>query len=102
MTTTQMDIKDWFDEGKKDGATHMIIVCDQFNHEDYPAYVSPDENVHDTLTYYRMSPMQTIMEVYDLHMDRDKQLSTPRVYNYPPFPDDYQYTAEMPPTLTDD
>ena len=94
MATTQMDIKIWFDEGVKSGDTYMIIVCDTFDHSDYPAYVSSDENIHDRLTYFRLSPMQKIMEVYDLSMDRDKQLSTPRVYNYPPFPDDYKYMVK--------
>ena len=40
MATTQMDIKNWFDQGVKDGATYLIVVCDTFDHSDYPAYVS--------------------------------------------------------------
>jgi hypothetical protein len=91
-----MDLKVWFDQGKKDGATHMLVVCDTFDYGDYPAYVGKDENVHDRITYYKLSPMQMIMEVYDLSMDRDEQLSTPRVYNYPQFPKDYKYTGEKP------
>ncbi len=96
MAITRMDLKVWFDRGVKSGATHMIVVCDTFDYGDYPAYVGKGENVHDRITYYKLSPMQRIMEVYDLSMDRDTQLSESRAYNYPPFPEDYKYTGEKP------
>lgn len=96
MSITRMELKVWFDRGVKDSATHMIVVCDTFDHDDYPAYVSKDENIHDRISYYRLAPMQMVMEVYDLSMDRDEQLSTPRVYNYPPFPKDYKYKGDKP------
>lgn len=94
MATTRMDLKVWFDRGVKEKATYMIVVCDTFDYGDYPAYVSKDENVHDRITYYKMSPMQRIMEVYDLGMDRDEQLTEGRAYNYPAFPKDYKYMGE--------
>ena len=94
--TTRMDLKVWFDQGKKEGATHMIVVCDTFDYGDYPAYVTPPETIHDRITYYKLSPMQRIMEVYDLSMDRDTQLNESRAYNYPPFPEDYKYAGEKP------
>ncbi len=100
MPISRMDIKVWFDIGVKEGATHMIVVCDTFDHEDYPAYVTPDDNVHDRITHFRLSPMQRIMEVYDLSMDRDGQLDEHRTSHFPPFPEDYRYSdSDRPASL---
>lgn len=33
MGTTQQEISEWFDRGVKEGATHMIVVCDTFDYE---------------------------------------------------------------------
>jgi len=84
--TTRMDIKRWFDDGVKQEATHMIIAVDTFDHGDYPVYILPDDDVHKKINEVRMAPMQRIVEIYDLSMDREEQLNEHRVYNHPPFP----------------
>jgi hypothetical protein len=38
--TSKQQISDWFDEGVKNNATHMIIVCDTYEHDDYPVWAS--------------------------------------------------------------
>jgi hypothetical protein len=45
MATTQKELESWFNEGVKNGATHMIIVCDTYDWTDYPAYIYPAEDV---------------------------------------------------------
>jgi len=47
MATTKEDIQRWLDYGKESGATHVIVVCDTFDWEDYPVYVSPTEDVNE-------------------------------------------------------
>jgi hypothetical protein len=47
MAATQEDIRRWLKEAKKEGATHVIVVCDSFDHEDYPVPVMPGENVRE-------------------------------------------------------
>ena len=44
--TSVSQIKVWFDEGLKDGATHMIVKWDSFDgpEGDYPVYVYPGED----------------------------------------------------------
>ena len=84
--TTRLDLKRWFDDGVKQKATHMIVAVDSFDYGDYPVYVLPDDDIHEKLTAVRMAPMQRIMEVYDLSMDREQQLNEHRVYNHPPWP----------------
>lgn len=82
MATTKQDISNWFDRGLDLGADFMIIVCDTFDYEDYPVFCTSDvfKETHDK---HNGQDMQKIMEVYDLSMDKDEQLSQERVFNYP-------------------
>lgn len=82
MAATRFDIWNWFTEAKEAGATHMIIVCDTFDYEDYPVFVLPDEDVHETEKKYRESSMQKVMEVYKIDMDAMAQLNEHRAFNY--------------------
>lgn len=93
--TTKLDLRAWFERGKRQGANYMIVVCDSYDWEDYPSYVMPEENIHDKISYYRHSPMQRIMEIYDLAQDRDEQLNEFRTFRNPPFPEDYRYTVTV-------
>lgn len=86
MGTTQTDVQEWFDSGVKKEAAYMIVMVDTYDHGDYPVFVHPEDDIHKELTRRRMAPMQRIVEVYDLSMDRDKQINEYRAFNYPPFP----------------
>lgn len=81
MTTTQ-DIEEWFKQGVKRKATHMVIVCDSFSYEDYPVYVSEGEDVKKVLRDYNQKEMQRVMEVYNLKMSMAEQLREHRSFNY--------------------
>jgi hypothetical protein len=79
--TTQNEISQWFDRGVKKGATHMIVVCDTFDYEDYPVYVFPEDDV-DKLYDTHNENMQKVMEVYNLKMNKDVQLKECRAFNF--------------------
>lgn len=81
MTSIEM-IHDWLKEGKKKKATHCIIVCDTFDYEDYPVYVSKNQNVREIEKKYDGQNMQRVMEVYDLKKPLEKQLVTSRNFSY--------------------
>jgi hypothetical protein len=66
MSTTIDDLKEWFKDGKRQHATHMIVVDDAFEHEDYPVYVMPGMDVNEKLKDYTDANMQRVMEVYSL------------------------------------
>jgi len=80
MVTKKM-ISEWFDEGVANGTTHMIIVCDTFAWEDYPVFVSKDEDVNVVEAKYTGKNMQRVMEVYNLHADKEQQLTSVRAFN---------------------
>jgi hypothetical protein len=75
MTSIEM-IYDWLIEGKRQKATHCIVVCDTFDHEDYPVYVSKKQDVHEQVKKYNGPNMQRVMEVYNLKKPLESQLST--------------------------
>lgn len=58
----------WLSPPKEKGVvyTHVIIVCDTFDHEDYPVYVKAGESVKERFAHYNGPNMQRVMEVYDL------------------------------------
>jgi hypothetical protein len=80
MTTTKQEISGWFDRGVAEGATHMVVVCDTYDWEDYPVFVrSPEEAKRQ---FQDRSNMQKGMEVYNLSMPKDEQLSERRCVRY--------------------
>jgi len=80
-STTKEEIRDWFLDGLKKKATHMIIVCDTFDWTDYPVYVSKKQKSIDVFMKYENRDMQKVMEVYDLALDMEAQLNAKRVFN---------------------
>lgn len=86
MGTTREDILGWLKEGKRRRSTHIIVVCDTFDHGDYPVYVQRSADVREEADKYDNKNMQRVMEVYALHLDLESQLSEKRSfhYEYPP------------------
>ncbi len=82
MAATRQDIRQWLKEAPKK-ATHMAVVCDTFDWEDYPVYVEKGEDAREKLLRYEKGEnMQTLMEVYNLSMDLEKQMNEHRAKNY--------------------
>jgi hypothetical protein len=75
--TTRDDIRLWLLQGSEQGARYMLVVCDSFDHEDYPVYVLPSDNL-ERLAQEHSVNMQRVMECYDLQMDWEDQLKTGR------------------------
>jgi uncharacterized protein YegP (UPF0339 family) len=78
MGTTKADIRGWLERAKREGATHMIVVCDTFDYDDYPVMVMPGEDARTKMGEYTSENMQRVMECYALHLDWDKQLGEHR------------------------
>ena len=81
MATTQDDIRFWLGNAKKNH-THMIVVVDTFDYDDYPVYVSDTEDVQEVYDKYNGKNMQSVMEIYNLKMDIEKQLNEHRARNF--------------------
>ena len=82
MATTKTEIREWLERGKAENATHVIVVCDTFDWEDYPVFVSPGENVQTVVKRLRFgTDMQKVMEVYSLSQDLNSQLNEYRAFH---------------------
>jgi hypothetical protein len=79
MATTVDDLKEWFERGKSEGATHMIVVCDTYDWEDFPVYVTKDQDVGEELTKRNGQNMAKVMEVYCLSKPFNKQKTNGRL-----------------------
>lgn len=76
------EIRKWVTAGKKKKkCTHVLIVCDTFDHDDYPVEVMETEDVHKKIAEFSMN-MQRVMEVYSMQMDLEKQFAEFRA-NHP-------------------
>jgi len=83
MTATRQDIEGWFDRGVAQKATHLIVVCDTYDHDDYPCFANGDSDVIEQYGYYNGKNMQRVMEVYDLRADKAEQMNEHRAMRLP-------------------
>lgn len=74
--TTRDEIARWFDRGVEQGKRYMLVICDTFDHDDYPSYFDSETSARGRMS----SPgeMQRFMEAYDLHADKASQMKTHR------------------------
>jgi CMP-N-acetylneuraminic acid synthetase len=79
--TTKDDIRQWFKRATK-SHTHMLVVCDTFDHEDYPVFVNKDQQVRSVYDEYNDKNMQRVMEVYNLGLPLEPQLNEMRAFNF--------------------
>ncbi len=80
--TTKTDISTWFDLGVENKATHMLVVYDTFDYNDYLVYVKENEDVYVIEKQFSGVNMQKVMEVYNLKTDKATQLNQFRAFNY--------------------
>lgn len=81
MATSKQDIKRWLDWGKDKGYSHMVVICDQWDYEDYTKYVKMGDDVTEVIKSCTYENMQKVMEVYNYGMDLEYQLNQGRAYN---------------------
>jgi hypothetical protein len=83
MIANRDDLLAWFERGVAGDNTHMIIVCDTFDYDDYPVYeMGHADTVRKKVEVINSKNMQKVMEVYDLSKDMDKQLDQRHCFNY--------------------
>lgn len=78
--TTRADIEQWL-ERRNDNHTHMLVVVDTFDYDDFPVFVSKEQDVNQVVDSFRKKEMTRVMEVYNLNMDLQKQLGERFCFN---------------------
>lgn len=88
MAATYDEIKSWLTD-VPEGTTHVVIVCDTYDWEDYPCYVGTGEgyfsgsDVNEVIDKHNGKNMQKIMEVYSFtgKYTLEEQLAERRAYH---------------------
>ncbi len=83
LAATRDHISEWFDRGVAQKATHLIVVCDTFDHHDYPCFANGDAEALERHGHFDNKNMQQVMEVYDLRADKGKQMAEHRAMHLP-------------------
>jgi len=84
MATPMHKIYGWLVDSQDRGATHVLVICDKFTYEDFPIACKNSEECNTYYDYYEQNKTHyRVVEVYDLSMDIDEQLMSPRAWNLP-------------------
>jgi hypothetical protein len=82
VSTTADEIRGWLIEAQAtEDATHMLVICDTFDHSDFPRTVTKGEDVRAVIERERSKTMQKVMEVYSLKLSLDRQLAERRAWH---------------------
>lgn len=86
MSVTRVEIGRWFDQAVRDGATHMMVVLDGYNFDEFPVNVMYGEDPQERADEYNTRTMQRVLEVYDLSISKEVQLNMVCAWNTGPAP----------------
>jgi len=82
MKATHDTIRTWLHEADDKGATHVVIMSDDFSHDYYPVPCRSRDAARDTVRLKSGQNMQTVVEVYNLSASWEAQLQQERCMNY--------------------
>jgi len=82
MTATREDIISWLERAKELNSTHLIIAVDTYDFDNYPVYVTSNENVEEEYDKIIKSSMQRVDEVYNMSLNIEDQLKERRAMNF--------------------
>lgn len=74
-------VESWLAEGKSKGATHVIIATDQSVYEDYPVFITAEQDVEAEVRAIGSRALRCVREVYNLKMPLEPQLAERRPFN---------------------
>ncbi len=66
MSPQQQNESRWVQEGRKKGATHVLDVCDTFDHSHYPVYIMPGDNLQEVRSKYNGQNMQQVYSTTEI------------------------------------
>lgn len=84
MSASKVEIERWIQVGINQGATHLIVACDTNDYDNYPIFVSPEEDANIKYIEKHNVNKQQVDEVYDLSADIPSQLAEFRAMHLPP------------------
>lgn len=81
MAASKAQIEAWFHIAEREGATHMLMVVDEYDWEDYPVNCESEDFARRRYEELHNRNMQRVMEVYRIDLGWEAQ-SSQRVHNW--------------------
>jgi aspartyl/asparaginyl-tRNA synthetase len=83
MAATRDKIREWVKDALEKKASHLIVMRDIIDTNDYPVIVKKSENVKEKIEHFENLSNQKMLEVYNLSKDIETQISCKNwVVNY--------------------
>lgn len=79
---THNDIRKWLEKADAEGATHVVVMSDDFSHEYYPINCHSEDAARETVSLKDGHNMQSMVEVYNLSASWEAQLRKKVCVNY--------------------
>jgi hypothetical protein len=76
LKATRPIILRWLQIGKKEGATHMLLVEDVLADEMVPVYVTASENLNNKVSRFDDAHAMRLKAIFNLRLDLDRQLNS--------------------------
>jgi hypothetical protein len=73
---TRIRVSQWMITGKREGASHILLMRDQASSELLPVYVLPSEEVESRVIRFERSFKMRLIAVLDLGRDFEQQLDS--------------------------
>lgn len=86
IAASKSKIQEWFLSGVGNGYKYMLIIYDRMEYpddSDSPYYCESAEDAEKAIDEFRSDALSEVMEVYDLLMDMEAQLSEKRAWHLP-------------------
>lgn len=80
MAASMSDIRGWLKRATPRD-THMIVVYDRWDYEDYPVFIHEGQDIQEEIRFRDGKNMTSVMEVYNLRMDIESQLAEKRAWH---------------------
>lgn len=75
LNATKPIILRWLQIGKKEGATHMLLVEDILADEIVPVYVTASENLNNKVSRFDDAHAMRLKAIFNLRLDLETQLN---------------------------
>ncbi len=88
MTATRQDIREWLETAQEEGASHLVVVHDTYDHDNFPLYIMPGQDPQEVFHEKYVKDRKpneapyVIDECYDLSLDIGAQLNELRAFHW--------------------
>ena len=66
MTATRQEVDQWIETARENGNTHIVVMCDTFDYDNYPIYVNSQEEADKAVKDKSGKNMQQLQEIIDV------------------------------------